>query len=219
MRVFKLSLKPTVSSRSTPGGAPEFQQYLWRFAGRQRTLPAAVKPPSRSTARKVRRSSGSNTAQIVTISVYRYSICVYRDQRAVRSVIDCERGTDGRDDEWSFSVTDSGIGIGIAEEFVDKVFVIFQRLHGRDAYSGMADRRVLRPGRGSSAVLTSRVARADLGVITERFSARNPSAGILIDTLSSREISRRLAEFELGAGVMHATPSPGGATGWCRSAS
>ena len=27
-------------------------------------------------------------------------------------------------------------GIGIAEEFVDKVFVIFQRLHGREAYSG-----------------------------------------------------------------------------------
>ena len=27
-------------------------------------------------------------------------------------------------------------GIGIAEEFVDKVFVIFQRLHSRDAYTG-----------------------------------------------------------------------------------
>ncbi|MCV7256731.1 histidine kinase, partial [Mycobacterium hackensackense] len=27
-------------------------------------------------------------------------------------------------------------GIGIGVEFVDKVFVIFQRLHGRDAYSG-----------------------------------------------------------------------------------
>ena len=27
-------------------------------------------------------------------------------------------------------------GIGIPEEFADKVFVIFQRLHGRDAYSG-----------------------------------------------------------------------------------
>jgi signal transduction histidine kinase len=27
-------------------------------------------------------------------------------------------------------------GIGIADEFVDKVFVIFQRLHGRDTYSG-----------------------------------------------------------------------------------
>ncbi len=29
-----------------------------------------------------------------------------------------------------------GQGIGIGEEFVDKVFVIFQRLHGRDAFSG-----------------------------------------------------------------------------------
>lgn len=27
-------------------------------------------------------------------------------------------------------------GIGISEEFSDKVFVIFQRLHGRDVYAG-----------------------------------------------------------------------------------
>jgi light-regulated signal transduction histidine kinase (bacteriophytochrome) len=27
-------------------------------------------------------------------------------------------------------------GIGIAEEFTDKVFVIFQRLHGREVYPG-----------------------------------------------------------------------------------
>jgi signal transduction histidine kinase len=53
-----------------------------------------------------------------------------RDGITPKIVIDCDR----RDAEWLFSVSDNGIGI--AEEFVDKVFVIFQRLHGRDAYAG-----------------------------------------------------------------------------------
>ncbi|MET7486726.1 ATP-binding protein [Streptomyces sp. NPDC005538] len=35
---------------------------------------------------------------------------------------------------WRVSVADNGIGI--PEEFTDKVFVIFQRLHSRDAYGG-----------------------------------------------------------------------------------
>ena len=37
-------------------------------------------------------------------------------------------------DWWHFAVTDNGIGI--SPEYADRVFVIFQRLHTRDAYAG-----------------------------------------------------------------------------------
>lgn len=53
-----------------------------------------------------------------------------REDFPPRVVIGCDR----RGDEWSLSVSDNGIGI--AAEFSDKVFLIFQRLHGRDEYSG-----------------------------------------------------------------------------------
>ncbi len=57
-----------------------------------------------------------------------------RDGVAPRIVIECGQGTGDDDSHWSFTLSDNGIGI--APEFIEKVFVIFQRLHGRDAYTG-----------------------------------------------------------------------------------
>lgn len=51
-----------------------------------------------------------------------------------RITIDSEPGSEAHDGQWLFTFSDNGIGI--ADEFVDKVFVLFQRLHGRDAYVG-----------------------------------------------------------------------------------
>jgi light-regulated signal transduction histidine kinase (bacteriophytochrome) len=57
-----------------------------------------------------------------------------RDDITPKIVIDCEQRVDDDEVDWIFTVSDNGIGI--PEEFADKVFAIFQRLHGRDAYSG-----------------------------------------------------------------------------------
>lgn len=53
-----------------------------------------------------------------------------REGVAPRIVIEAQ--PDG--EQWLITMSDNGIGIG--PEFIDKVFVIFQRLHGRDAYGG-----------------------------------------------------------------------------------
>jgi light-regulated signal transduction histidine kinase (bacteriophytochrome) len=58
----------------------------------------------------------------------------HRDDVAPHIAIGCEAGTGDHDGHWVFTVSDNGIGI--ATEFIDKVFVIFQRLHARDEYSG-----------------------------------------------------------------------------------
>ena len=57
-----------------------------------------------------------------------------REGTVPRVVIECEQRSGSHDPEWLFGVSDNGIGI--AEEFADKVFVIFQRLHVREVYSG-----------------------------------------------------------------------------------
>lgn len=57
-----------------------------------------------------------------------------RDGVPPRITIASEAGSGEDEGQWVFTFADNGIGI--ADEFVDKVFVIFQRLHGRDAYAG-----------------------------------------------------------------------------------
>ncbi|MFG2500216.1 CHASE3 domain-containing protein [Streptomyces sp. NPDC048441] len=52
--------------------------------------------------------------------------------RSPRIRITCEEGRSSG--TWKVCVADNGIGV--PEEFAEKVFVIFQRLHGRDAYGG-----------------------------------------------------------------------------------
>lgn len=39
-----------------------------------------------------------------------------------------------KDKKWIFSIKDNGIGID--EKYKERIFILFQRLHGRDAYSG-----------------------------------------------------------------------------------
>jgi light-regulated signal transduction histidine kinase (bacteriophytochrome) len=54
----------------------------------------------------------------------------FRGDGPPRVTISAER--DGR--FWCFTVTDCGIGV--EDEYAERIFVIFQRLHSRDAFEG-----------------------------------------------------------------------------------
>ena len=54
-----------------------------------------------------------------------------REGESPRITITCAEAPDSM---WRICVADNGIGV--APEFSDKIFIIFQRLHGRDAYPG-----------------------------------------------------------------------------------
>ena len=90
-----------------------------------------VRPDERSAARR-RRSDAAGDA-VAEPDRQRGEVPPGRRRAADRHRVRAD-ATDDHDGDWLFSVSDNGIGI--ATEFVDKVFVIFQRLHGRDAYSG-----------------------------------------------------------------------------------
>ena len=57
----------------------------------------------------------------------------FRSEKAPRVHIGVRRSTSD-DGFWEFSCEDNGIGID--PQYEDKIFVIFQRLHGRDTYGG-----------------------------------------------------------------------------------
>jgi light-regulated signal transduction histidine kinase (bacteriophytochrome) len=58
----------------------------------------------------------------------------FRGEAPPEIEISAERGIDQQDNAWIFSVRDNGIGI--APEYRERVFVLFQRLHARDEYGG-----------------------------------------------------------------------------------
>ncbi|MER5367270.1 ATP-binding protein [Streptomyces sp. NPDC002722] len=112
----------------------------WKPVGLDRTLDRALADLAlvieESGATVVRESplpevTGDATAlSMVWQNLIGNAVKFRRPDVPCRITVGCVR--EGED--WHFCVSDNGIGI--APEFAQKVFVIFQRLHGRDEYEG-----------------------------------------------------------------------------------
>ena len=101
------------------------------------------------------------------------------------------------DGMWQICVTDNGIGI--APEFAEKVFVIFQRLHGRDAY----------PGTGIGLALCKRIIEHHGGSIS--LDTSYPDGTRICFTLPGAEPAESERSGAESAGDDHAGAQPTGA--------
>jgi light-regulated signal transduction histidine kinase (bacteriophytochrome) len=100
-------------------------------------LTAAIEESNAEILRSQRLPSIRGEATLLTMlwqNLIANAMKFRREDSTPRITVDCQPHGSAGHEGWLFSVSDNGIGI--AEEFANKVFVIFQRLHGRDAYAG-----------------------------------------------------------------------------------